>query len=188
MIGAGGLDPEALARQAKGFYNSGMPQMQLPVFSDGVTPITNDVGYEKKENTVVYYCGTMPVFSHSVDDLDSFRMMVSQLYVNGTVRQADLTRAFQIKPLALKRWVKRYRAGGARAFFQTRRGGSKPRVLTADLLDRAQRRLNEGRRLSEIGAELGVSYDVLRKAVADGRLSKPAKKKRTARPTAPAQS
>jgi hydroxyethylthiazole kinase-like sugar kinase family protein len=81
--------------------------MQLPIFSDGVTPITNDVGYEKKENTVVYYCGTMPVFSHAVDDLDSFRMIVSQLYVNGTVCQANLTRAFQIKPLALKRWVSR---------------------------------------------------------------------------------
>ena len=77
--------------------------MQLPIFSDGVTPITNDVGYERKENTVVYYCGTMPVFSHAVADLDSFRMIVSQLYVNGTVCKANLTHAFQIKPLALKR-------------------------------------------------------------------------------------
>jgi len=25
-----------------------------------VNPITNDVGYEQKENTVVYYCGTTP--------------------------------------------------------------------------------------------------------------------------------
>lgn len=158
-----------------------MPQMQLPVFYEGVNAITNDVGYEKKENKVVYYCGTMPVFSHAVDDLDSFRMMVSQLYVNGTVRQANITRAFNIKPLALKRWVKRYRAGGARAFFQARKGGSMPRVLTADLLARAQSRLNEGRTLSEMSCELGVSYDVLRKAVGDGRLSKGSKKKRTAR-------
>jgi hydroxyethylthiazole kinase-like sugar kinase family protein len=91
--------------------------MQLPIFSEGVNPITNDVGYQKKENPVVYYCGTMPVFSHAVDDLDSFRMIVSQLYVNGTVCQANLTRAFQIKPLALKRWVKRYRANGCARFF-----------------------------------------------------------------------
>ena len=91
--------------------------MQLP-YNAGVNPITNDVGYEQKENTVVYYCGTMPVLSHAVGDWDSFRMIVSQLYVNGTVHQANLTRAFQIKPLALKRWVKRYRADGARAFFK----------------------------------------------------------------------
>ena len=93
-----------------------MPQMQLPIFSDGVTPMTNDVGYERKENTVVYYCGPMPVFSHSVEDLDSFRMMVSQIYVNGTVCQANLTRAFQIKPLVLQRWVKRYQSDGPALF------------------------------------------------------------------------
>lgn len=158
-----------------------MPQMQLPIFSDGVTPITNDVGYEKKENTVVYYCGTMPVFSHAVDDLDSFRMIVSQLYVNGTVCQANLTRAFQIKPLALKRWVKRYRADGARAFFQTRHGGSKPRILTPEVRARVQDRLDQGQSLSQIAAELALNYDVLRKAVADGRLQRPAKKKTRAK-------
>ena len=158
-----------------------MPQMQLPVFYEGVNPITNDVGYEKKGDTVVYYCGTMPVFSHAVGDLDSFRMIVSQLYVNGTVRQANITRAFQIRPLALKRWVKRYRAGGARAFFQSRKGGSKPTVLTPEVRERAQSRLDQGQTLAEIAAELAVSYDVLRKAIADGRLQKPFKKKTTAR-------
>jgi transposase len=158
-----------------------MPQMQLPIFYDGVNPITNDVGYEKKENTVVYYCGTMPVFSHAIDDLDSFRMIVSQLYVNGTVRQANLTRAFQIKALALKRWVKRYRADGARAFFQSRPGGSKPKVLTPEVRARVQSRLDQGQSLSQISAELALNYDVLRKAVGDGRLNNPFKKKTKAR-------
>ena len=151
--------------------------MQLPVFYEGVTSITNDVGYEKKDDKVVYYCGTMPVFSHSVKDLDSFRMIVSQLYVNGTVRQASITRAFHIQPLALKRWVKRYRAEGARAFFQTRKGGSRPKVLTAEVREKVQDRLDQGRTLSEISAELALNYDVLRKGVADGRLKKPIKKK-----------
>lgn len=161
-----------------------MPQMQLPVFYEGVNPITNDVGYERRADTVVYYCGTMPVFSHSVGDLDSFRMIVSQLYVNGTVRQASLVRAFGIQPLALKRWVKRYRAGGARAFFQSRQRGSRPRVLTPEVREQAQRRLDQGQNLSEIAAALAVSYDVLRKAIADGRLHMPIKKKTpTPRPT-----
>src|ERR1039458_489091 len=155
-----------------------MPQMQLPIFSEGVNPITNDVGYEKKENTMVYYCGTMPVFSHSVDDLDSFRMIVSQLYVNGTVHQANLTRAFQIKPLALKRWVKRYRADGARAFFQSRPSGSKPKILTPEVRARVQDRLDQGQSLSQIAAELVLNYDAVRKAVADGRLKRAVKKRR----------
>ena len=77
-----------------------MPQMQLPIFEDGVTPITNDVGYEKNADTIVYYCGSMPVLSHRVDDLDSFRMVTSQFYVNGNARQADLVRAFGINALS----------------------------------------------------------------------------------------
>lgn len=158
-----------------------MPQMQLPVFYEGVTSITNDVGYEKKDDKVVYYCGTMPVFSHSVKDLDCFRMIVSQLYVNGTVRQASITQAFHIRPLALKRWVKRYREQGPRAFFQSRKGGSRPKVLTSDVREKVQDRLDQGRSLSEISAELALTYDVLRKGVADGRLKKPIKKKTTAR-------
>jgi transposase-like protein len=158
-----------------------MPQMQLPIFYEGVNLITNDVGYERKQDTVVYYCGTMPVFSHAVDDLDCFRMIVSQLYVNGTVRQANLARAFPIQPLALKRWVKRYRAEGPRAFFQSRKTGSQPRVLTAAVRERVQSRLDQGQSLPEITAELAVNHDVLRKAIADGRLKKPPKKKRTAR-------
>ena len=56
-----------------------MPRMQLPTFLAGVNDITNDIGYEGAEEMVVYHCGTMPVFSHHVDDLDSFRMITSQL-------------------------------------------------------------------------------------------------------------
>ena len=141
-----------------------------------MNPITNDVGYEQKENTVVYYCGTMPVFSHAVGDWDSFRMIVRQLYVNGTVPQANLPRAFQIKPLALKRWVKRYRADGARAFFQARPRGSKPKILTPEVRARVQDRLDQGQSLAPIAAELVLNYDVLRKAVADGRLKRAVKK------------
>ena len=153
--------------------------MQLPVFYDGVTAITNDVGYQKTEGTVVYFYGTMPVFSHAPDDLDSFRMIVSQLYVNGNVPQSVLARVFQIKPLALKRWVKRYREEGPGAFFKSRKGGSKACVLIPEVLAKVQGRLNEGYTISQISRELSLSYDVLRKAVADGRLSKSSKKKRS---------
>ena len=158
-----------------------MPQMQLPVFYDGVNAITNDVGYQKTEDTVVYFYGTLPVFSHALDDVNSFRMIVSQFYVNGNVPQSVLTRVFQIKPLALKRWVKKYREAGPGGFFKSRKGGSRARILTAEVLEKVQARLDEGYTISQISKELGLSYDVLLKAVADGRLSKPQKNDTTQR-------
>ena len=154
-----------------------MAQMQLPVFFEGTIPITNDVGYEKRDGRVYYFYGTMPVFSHALDDLDSFRMIMSQLYVNGNVTQSVLAQVFQIKPLSLKRWVKRYRQDGPGAFFKSRKGGSKARILTPDVLEKVQGRLNEGATISELSRELKLSYDVLRKAVSDGRLSKLPEKK-----------
>ncbi len=46
--------------------------------------------------------------------------------------------------------------------------------MTAEVRERVQRRLDQGQTLSEISRELALSYDVLRKAVGDGRLRKPA--------------
>ncbi len=57
-------------------------------------------------------------------------MIVSQFYINGNAKQVDIVNAFGIKPLALKRWVKKYREGGPKAFYIEKRGrprGSKKR-------------------------------------------------------------
>ena len=70
---------------------------------------------------IVYLHGMMPVFLHKADDVQSFKMIISQFYINGNAKQAELVRAFGINALALKRWVKKYREGGPRAFFETRR-------------------------------------------------------------------
>lgn len=98
-----------------------MPQLQLPIFCEGVHFITPNLGYQREGDEIVYLHGMMPVFLHRCDDLASFKMIVSQFYINGNARQAELVRAFAIQPLALKRWVKKYREGGPKAFFETRR-------------------------------------------------------------------
>lgn len=100
-----------------------MPQLQLPIFHEGTHLITPDLGYQRKDDEVVYWYGMMPVFSHQVDDLASFRMIVSQFYVKGNAKQVEIVKAFGIKPLALKRWVKKYREeGGPKAFYIEKRG------------------------------------------------------------------
>ena len=149
-----------------------MPQLQLPVFYDGVNPITNDIGYEKQDGNIVYYCGTMPVFSHQEDDMDSFRTITSQLYVNGNATQTQISEALGIKKQALKRWVKRYRNEGPGTFYQPRNTRKKSPVLTLLVLGKAQALLDEGRSVSEVARELDIQYDTIRKAITAGRLSK----------------
>ena len=102
-----------------------MPQLQLPIFLEGVTLITPELGYSLKDGQVVHLHGMLPVFTHDVTDTASFKMIASQFYVNGAAKQAQIVKAFGINPLALKRWVKKYREEGAKAFFIEKRGRSK---------------------------------------------------------------
>jgi len=64
----------------------------------------------------------MPVFTHEIEDVASFQMITSQFYVNGNVKQMDIVRAFGIKSLALKRWVKKYLKEGPKGFYIEKRG------------------------------------------------------------------
>ncbi len=99
-----------------------MTQLQLPIFLEGVNPITSELGYSQQDGQVVYLHGMLPVFTHPVEDAASFKMIVSQFYINGAAKQSQIVKAFGINPLALKRWVKRYREEGAKAFFIEKRG------------------------------------------------------------------
>ena len=66
-----------------------MPQLQLPIFPAGTTPITAELGFECQGGKVTYLNGHLPVFQHAQEDLAAFRLFTSQLVVNGTVSQAD---------------------------------------------------------------------------------------------------
>ncbi len=42
-----------------------MPQIGLPIFSEGCTDISRDVGFEKRGGMVCYFTGQLPVFTHA---------------------------------------------------------------------------------------------------------------------------
>src|ERR1035437_2912663 len=152
-----------------------MPQVQLPLFPSGTTLITPELAFERRDNQVVYFNGHLPVFTHAVEDLSSFRMLTSQLIVNGTTSQTQIVKAFGVPLVTVKRGVKRYRQGGAKLFFSppAKRVGHR---LTPERLGQAQQLLDEGRSVPEVGRELGVLGSTLHKAIDHGRL-RPALKK-----------
>lgn len=153
-----------------------MPQMQLPLFPDGVEHITAELAFERKDGQVTYFNGHMPVFIHAEEDTATLRMITAQFCINGNAKQADISRAFGITLISVKRAVKRHRQRGVAGFYEEppRRG---PAVLTAEVLKQAQERLDEGLETSGVAEQLGVKRDTLAKAIRAGRLHKPAKKK-----------
>jgi len=146
-----------------------MPQMQLPIFPEGMTHINHLLAFEKRDGTVTYFNGHMPVFSHAEDDIPTFRMITAQFCAQGAVRQVEIQRAFGVPAITVKRAVKRYRELGPKGFFQPRRTRGAA-VLTDDVLEAVQNQLDEGKQIPEIARDLDLLADTLRKAVRAGRL------------------
>jgi transposase-like protein len=152
-----------------------MPQMQLPVFPDGVTPITAELAFMKEDGRVTYFNGQMPVFVHDENDVRTFHLITSQFCINGNAKQSEIARAFGVSLISVKRAVKCYRDKGPEGFYAPR-GRRGPAVLTAPVLASAQALLDEGQSVAKVAQELGLKRDTLAKAVAAGRLHKGVKK------------
>jgi DNA invertase Pin-like site-specific DNA recombinase len=152
-----------------------MPQIQLPIFPEGVTHVTPVLAFSKQDGRVTYFNGSMPVFVHDEEDQASFQMITAQFCVNGNAKQADIVRAFGVTKISLKRAVKRYREEGPKGFYTARKRRG-PAVLTPAVLGEAQGLLNEGLEPSEVADRLGIKRNTFSKAVRAGRLHKPLKK------------
>jgi DNA invertase Pin-like site-specific DNA recombinase len=146
-----------------------MPQLQLPIFPDGLISITEDLAFQREDGKVVYFHGLMPVFQHDETDLKSFRMFTSQLIANGTVRQRDIVRAFGVPLATVKRYMKVHREQGSAGFFRLPRRRSAS-VLTPEVKQRAQALLDDGKSVPEVSREIGVTGTTLHKAIRAGRL------------------
>jgi transposase-like protein len=152
-----------------------MPQLQLPLFPEGITLINQNIGFLRQGATITYVYGNLPVFTHDIDDMPSFRMFTSQLYINGSASQAEICRAFGVSKISVLRSVKLYREKGMAGFFAPRicRGAA---VLTPLVLELVQEGLNADQPIPEIAGALGLKADTLHKAVRSGKLRRPKKK------------
>lgn len=151
-----------------------MPQTQfLPFFAPGVVHINSNLTYKKENGSVYYFYGhAMPVFSHAESDLQSFKMIISQFCVLGNATQAEMIRAFGLPPITMKRGVKTFREKGPSGFFSKPALKRKPRVLTPEVTEKVQQKLDEGLSPREISIQLGLKQNTLEQAIRHGRLKK----------------
>jgi hypothetical protein len=149
-----------------------IPQALLPLIGDGATRISDSISVVRENGQWIYFCGIQPVFQHAEGDRRDFRMFTAQLCCQGACRQADIVRAFGVSKNSVVRSVNTYRAEGVGAFYAPRatRG---PSVMTPVVTAQAQQLLVAGLSLREIAEQLRLKVDTLRKAIQQGRLTKP---------------
>ena len=149
------------------------PQTFIPIFATGTVRINADLAYQKEDGQVFYFNGhKMPVFSHAENDVQSFKMIVSQFCVNGNAKQAEIIRAFGIPGITIKRSVKIFRDRGAAGFFSKNQPKRKPRVLTPDVIKEIQKLLDEGTTPKVVAEKLGLKQNTIEQAIRAGRLKK----------------
>lgn len=151
-------------------------QLILPFFPEGSVVISAALRFVKKEGQITYFHYDLPIFSHAENDLPTFRMITSQFYVTGKITQAEISRAFGVTLISVKRAVKLYQTKGVKGFYAPRvtRGAT---VLTPAVLSDVQQQLDDGLSVTEIAQKMDLKPNTLDKAIRQDRLHVPLKKK-----------
>jgi len=152
-----------------------MPQLLFPIFPEGVSLINADLAFKKDDGKIFYFQRNLPIFSHDEADVETFRMITSQFYVNGVVTQAEIVKAFGVSPISVKRAVKLFQEKGSKGFYEPRRCRGAG-VLTPAVIEKAQSLLDQGIVSKEVAEKLGIKQDTFYKAVKAGRLRASQKK------------
>lgn len=153
-----------------------MPQALLPLFSEDTTLINDLISFAKRDGTVWYFHGCMPVFSHAETDFRSFNMFTSQLVDMGQCTQMEIVRAFGVSAISVKRHVKKFRAEGAGVFFKKRKTRSST-VFTPAVLSRVQDLFNQGKSREYVAEAMNIKPDTLYRVISSGRLVEHKKKR-----------
>ena len=148
-----------------------MVQTVLPIFPAGATEINTHIGFQEMNDTIYYFHGTFPIFSHNKYDLNSFRYITSQLVVSGNVKQAEVIKAFGVTSISVKRSVKLFKEKGLSGFTKIIKGGIS-HVLVPEVLQKIQDDLDRGITAYQIAKNIDIKISTIRKAIGDGRLKK----------------
>jgi hypothetical protein len=142
-----------------------------PTFPKGLTYINSLLSFETQDDVVQYFSGFLPIFQHKTSDIRTFRLILSQFYINGNATQAQMERVFGIPSITIKRAVALYREKGPDGFFAepNRRGAS---VLTPEIIVHVQSLLDKGMNWKDIANQEKIKPDTLRKAIQKGKFKK----------------
>jgi len=111
-----------------------MVQGQLPIFSKEITLINQEIGVQEKEGVVFYFHGQLPLFRHDKADNNSFRFITSQMYLSNTAKQTEISEAFGVPLISVKRNVKLLRTEGIEGFFEAKNREKTSPVLTPEVV------------------------------------------------------
>jgi transposase len=143
----------------------------LPLLPDGSTRISEILSVVFEQDKWTYFHGALPIFSHSSNDNNSFRMISSSFICEGVCRNVEVEEVFNVSKSSVIRNVRKYKKYGSRVFFREVKKRKQGKIFTREKIEEAGSLLSLGYTRSQTASQLGVKYDTLNKAIMDKRIN-----------------
>lgn len=147
-------------------------QMQLPIFPENTKLVNPCLGFKKTGSTVYYLHNGSPIFCHEENDINNYRYIAANLVDIGLCRSSELADALGVNRKNIERYVKSLREKGNKWFLGREERRGQAHKITAEMMERAERLVNEFYSVSDVARMLGVSEGALRYHIRKGNIKK----------------
>ncbi len=147
-------------------------QILLPIFPYATCLITPSLGFQRIKDDVYYYHSGVPIYSHEVGDMNSFRYFTSNLIDKGRCEGTDICKTFGVSYASVLRYLKRFREEGADGFFGSDARHGHTYKMLPDVIARIQKELDAGKSNNSIAKKERISEGTIRYAINKGILKK----------------
>jgi transposase len=134
--------------------------------------ITPTLGVREEKGAIYYLHSGVPIFSHDSGDLNMFRYITSNLILQGLCKNQDIVDTFHVSVDSVSRWKKKLSEEGEKSFFKSETRHGRSHKLLPHVLDRIQKKLDDGKSAYSIAKEEGITEGSIRYAFKLGRLKK----------------
>lgn len=147
-------------------------QLILPLFPRYTKMISDCLGVYEKDSIVQYIANGLPIYSHDVEDLQSFRFITSNFIKEGLCKATEVSRCFSIPIDSVKRNANKLRTDGEAAFFSADKRKGYCHKIRGSVLESIQKKLDKGRSVNSIAKQEGVAEGSIRYSIRQGYLKK----------------
>ena len=138
-------------------------QLILPIFPRGSHLISVCSAFVRNENSVIYYANGLPIYSHNIDDLRYFKLVMCSLLEQKLCTQSEIVSAFMVSSSFVSSNFKRFKDKGPEAFYGVEPRHGKAHKLVGNTREKIQKMLDSGNSNYSIARNLSyqkVRYDI----------------------------
>lgn len=147
-------------------------QLLLPIFPRDTKLINDSLGVYYRDGTVTYLHSGSPIFSHSSEDLRSFRYITSNFILQGLCTRKEIASTFHVTIDSVYSSIKNLKRKGEEFFFGPEHRHGHGHKLVGEKLNKAQCCLDKGMSQSATARQVGVGEGTIRYAIQVSKLKK----------------